>query len=53
MITPEFAARQGTHSPKNESGAEKSFGDFTNRLSPLRKNTPRPFRARRQFVKTS
>jgi len=53
MITPVSGARQGTHSPKNESGAGKSFGDFTNRLSPLRKNTPRPFRARRQFVKTS
>ena len=38
MITPEFAARQDAHLPKNESGAEKSFGDFTNRLSPLRKN---------------
>ena len=23
MITPEFAARQGTHSPKNESGVKK------------------------------
>jgi len=41
MITPEFAARQGTHSPKNESGAGNSFGDFTNRLSPLCKKTRR------------
>lgn len=47
MITPEFAARQDTHLPKNESGAEKSFSDFTNRFPLLHKNTPCPFRAQR------
>jgi len=42
MITPEFAARQDAHLPKNESGAGKSFGDFTNRLSPLCKKHAAP-----------
>lgn len=37
MITPEFAARQDAHLPKKQSRAEKSFGDFTSRLSPPRK----------------